>query len=205
MRTDDAGEFWNIAAGAIIGAAISGGAELLAQVASSTATGKKIDWGSVGLAAAGGAVSGALASTGIGAAGQKIGNAAIGFVSETVAQIRAGSDFKTAAANVVFATGVGFATGKIGGEGARCRKSALGETHDMVMKSTKTLKKYTRKKTYSSAVLQPYNKCLKNLRKALRPRVTKKATKGFVKATFVSQGAYLGKRVVSYGWKRYRK
>ena len=185
--------------------AISGGAELLAQVASSTATGKKIDWGSVGLAAAGGAVSGALASTGIGAAGQKIGNAAIGFVSETVAQIRAGSDFKTAAANVAYATVVGFASGKAGGEGARCRKSALGETHDMVMKSTKTLKKYIRKKTYSSAVLQPYNKCLKNLRKALRPRVTKKATKGFVKATFVSQGAYLGKRVVSYGWKRYRK
>ena len=204
MRTDDAGEFWNIAAGAIIGAAISGGAELLAQVASSTATGKKIDWGSVGLAAAGGAVSGALASTGIGAAGQKIGNVAIGFVSETVAQIRAGSDFKTAAANVVFATGVGFATGKIGGEGARCRKSALGETHDMVMKSTKTLKKYTRKKTYSSAVLQPYKKCLKNLRKALRPRVTKKATKSFIRATGLSQSAYLVRKGVTYIWKRYR-
>ena len=55
-RTDDGGEFWHIAIGAVVGAI--GGA--VSSVVSQAMSGEKINWKAVGISAAGGAVSGAF-------------------------------------------------------------------------------------------------------------------------------------------------
>ena len=55
-RTDDGGEFWHIAIGAVVGAI--GGA--VSSIVSQAVSGEKINWKAVGISAAGGAVSGAI-------------------------------------------------------------------------------------------------------------------------------------------------
>ena len=55
-RTDDGGEFWHIAIGAVVGAI--GGA--VSSIVSQAISGEKINWKAVGISAAGGAVSGAI-------------------------------------------------------------------------------------------------------------------------------------------------
>ena len=55
-RTDDGGDFWHIAVGALVGAV--GGA--VSSIVSQAASGQKINWKAVGISAAGGAVSGAF-------------------------------------------------------------------------------------------------------------------------------------------------
>ena len=55
-RTDDGGDFWHIAVGALVGAV--GGA--VSSIVSQAASGQKINWKAVGISAAGGAVIGAF-------------------------------------------------------------------------------------------------------------------------------------------------
>ena len=55
-RTDDGGDFWHIAVGALVGAV--GGA--VSSIVSQVTSGQKINWKAVGISAAGGAVSGAF-------------------------------------------------------------------------------------------------------------------------------------------------
>ncbi len=55
-RTDDGGDLWHIAIGALVGAV--GGA--VSSIVSQAASGQKINWKAVGISAAGGAVSGAF-------------------------------------------------------------------------------------------------------------------------------------------------
>lgn len=61
------GEFPQVILGAAVGGLIGGGAEIFKQAVIERKPLNQIDWGSVGAAAVGGAVSGAIASTGIGA------------------------------------------------------------------------------------------------------------------------------------------
>lgn len=72
-RADDGGEFWHIAAGALIGAAVSFTSSVIGDVMS----GEKIDWAGAGISAAFGAASGALAATGFGTVVQVAGGAAL--------------------------------------------------------------------------------------------------------------------------------
>ncbi len=65
-RVDNGGEFWHIIAGAVVGAVVGAVKSVVKQVK----TGGEINWGSVLVSAGAGAVSGAAASTGIGAVGQ---------------------------------------------------------------------------------------------------------------------------------------
>jgi len=72
LRKDDGGEFWHILIGAAVGAIVGGAAKAITNVA----TGKKWSEG-VGLAAAAGALSGALAATGLPPIVQIVGSAFI--------------------------------------------------------------------------------------------------------------------------------
>ena len=55
MRVDTTGQFWNIAAGAIIGAGISAGVEILFQLSECVIVGNSLDLTSIGMAALSGA------------------------------------------------------------------------------------------------------------------------------------------------------
>ena len=173
MRIDDAGDFWNIAAGAVIGAAISAGMELAAQVLESK--GKKIKWESVAVAAVGGAVSGGLAASGVGVVGQKIGGAIVGGVSEAYSQWRAGSGFLKAAVNTVVATGLGAYGGALGGKGARHKTKRYGEA----IAKTKSVTKKAAKKAGN---VRKYYAPRHTVRK-MKKTVTKKISKDFFRAT----------------------
>ena len=73
MRVDDGGEFWTII-GATVGAVVSGVVSIISQYA----TTGNVDWEIVGVNVATGAISGALASTGIGLVASVGLNAALG-------------------------------------------------------------------------------------------------------------------------------
>ena len=81
-RTDESGEFWNVVIGAAVGAIINFGVSVASQCLDGGW--KNIDWRRVGLSAAAGAISGALAATGIPVGGQMIANGVIGAVSAGV-------------------------------------------------------------------------------------------------------------------------
>ena len=62
IRTDKGGEIWNFVIGAGVGALISGAIEIYSQCKS----GDAINWAAVGVAAAGGAITGVVAASGAG-------------------------------------------------------------------------------------------------------------------------------------------
>ena len=64
-RKDDGGEFWNVVAGAVIGAALGAVSEIASQYLNHVINGEKINWGDVAASAASGAVyGGVMAATG---------------------------------------------------------------------------------------------------------------------------------------------
>ena len=124
MRMDDSGDFWMFI-GAAIGAAVGGAVSAISQYA---ATGK-IDWKVVGVNAASGAISGALASTGIGLVASIGANAVLGGITYAAEQIVKGE--KITIGGVIAGTISGGIGGAIGGKGANAK--ALSAT----WKSTK--------------------------------------------------------------------
>lgn len=119
-REDDGGEFWNVVAGAVFGAAIS----VATQIVTNVVTGN--DWSSgVGMAILTGAISGGLAASGVPIGGQIIGNALISGFSEVVNQYEQYKEDEEsfnlgqAAGAVILSTALGAAAGAIGGSGAR--------------------------------------------------------------------------------------
>lgn len=108
MRKDSDGEFWHIAAGAAVGAVISGSIEVACQIIES---GKVTDWGNVAKSAAGGALTGALAASGVGVAGQMAGNA------RSNALVEGWKNGAQSGKDIVYAGVVGAIAGKAGGAG----------------------------------------------------------------------------------------
>lgn len=115
MRADNGGAFWNVAAGAAIGAAIN----VVSQIAVNIIDGESIGKG-VLMAAATGAASGALSASGLGRKAQVIANAGIGFVSEVINQSKSKTLFtKEGLCSIAAATVSGGLSGYIGGKGMR--------------------------------------------------------------------------------------
>ena len=83
-RADDGGEFWHIIAGAVVGAVVS----FTTSVVGDVLAGKEVDWAAAGISAAFGAVGGALASTGLGAAAQIAGGAVLAGAENAISQGR---------------------------------------------------------------------------------------------------------------------
>ena len=118
VRYEIQGEFWNIIIGAAAGAIISGAISAISQGIENGWD--NINWGSVGVAAATGAISGGLAATGIGVAGQTIANGVIGAVSggiDTYVSSGGKATLSEYATNIAIGGVLGAVSGRIGGAG----------------------------------------------------------------------------------------
>ena len=113
LREDDGGEFWNVVAGAAIGAVVN----TAVSYAAARMAGEDFSLADAGVAFVSGAITGAVAATGLGAFGQAVVGGAIGFGSSVVNNVLEGEDvsWESAAINGV----AGFAGGLIGGDGIR--------------------------------------------------------------------------------------
>ena len=119
-RNDDGGKFWNIAIGALVGAAVGA----VASVATQLVTTGSVNVGSVAIAAVSGAISGGFAASGIPVKGQVIANAIIGGASsaaDTYATRDKNTNAWTYVKNTLIGAGIGALSGKIGGNGAGSR------------------------------------------------------------------------------------
>ena len=115
IRSDNGGEFWHIVAGAVIGAAIGAVSSIVTQKIS----GQEISWAKVGISAAFGAASGALASTGIGVVGMMVGGAALSMAENAVTQVVENKGFnKFDVSDMIYDGVVGGVSGAIGGSGS---------------------------------------------------------------------------------------
>jgi len=120
-RADDGGEFWNIVIGAVVGAAVNA----VTTAVNSYLTNGSIDWESVGISAAVGAISGGVAATGLSAITQAAitaGASAVGSVFTDLHSMSKNSDLNEItlqevgkiAFNAVGAAAVGFGSSIVG-------------------------------------------------------------------------------------------
>ena len=113
-RQDDSGEIWHIIAG-IVGGAVIGG---LTQVVTNIVNGKQWSEG-LGVAVATGALSGALAASGVGIVGSILGNAAIAMSGNATNQVIKNDGFKEFNWGDMLIDGaIGALAGAAGGKGA---------------------------------------------------------------------------------------
>ena len=201
-RRDADGCFWNIATGALIGAAISGGIELAAQLGEHMIFGSKVDFKSVAIATISGAVGGALAASDISESGQMIGNAVISSVTEVVSQVSAGNkNVKNIALNACAMGVLGGYVGKKGGDGVRKKGSAYE-------KNISTLKDLRKNPIYKSMKPKKYNRKVwraKAKNKKLKKMVTIATTKFTVRWTWRTTGIshsrnWVKKIKEQFGW-----
>ena len=82
LRGDAEGEFWNVVIGAAVGGLLSG---ITTAITSYAETGS-INWGSVAISAATGALNGGLAATGVGLMGRTIASGVISAVGDAATQ-----------------------------------------------------------------------------------------------------------------------
>ena len=149
IRIDEDGEFWNLLIGAGAGALISGGVTMAVNISQGKAWHEGI-----GIAMASGAITGALAASGVGLSGQIIGNALIGGMGSGLSAI---SDIKKdkskrltsrenlskIASNITTGAVIGAVSGYIGGAGTGTRhlSSARKGLIKSVTKAGKPFKK----------------------------------------------------------------
>ncbi|MEI3238642.1 MAG: RHS repeat-associated core domain-containing protein [Lachnospiraceae bacterium] len=140
MRKDGGGEFWNVLAGAVIGAITN----VATTVISNAASGDKTNFGQILVAAASGAASGALASTGVGVlsgyAGQVIGNAVISFTESVASDIAGGKKLNDGSVwgKAVFNSAISAACAVIAGPSIANGNKELQEARAMARADQKT-------------------------------------------------------------------
>ena len=151
MRIDKDGEFWHIVAGAVVGAIVGATVSTLSQLF----TEGSVDLKQVGISAAAGMLSGALTSTGLGAAVQIAGGALISgaenFVSQGVDKGFENVDYKDVAVSAVMG-------------GISSRKSGLskGDAKHLMNQGKNTIKNFRGfKKTAKYYFSQTYKKFYK--------------------------------------------
>ena len=110
---DGSGQFWNVVVGATIGAVVN----TVVSYAASIMAGEEFSLVDAGVAFASGAITGAVAATGLIAIGQAFVGGAVGFGGSVLTNILEGDaiSWKTAAVNGV----AGLVGGAIGGDGIR--------------------------------------------------------------------------------------
>ena len=183
VRKDDGGEFWNVVAGAVIGAVIN----TMVSYAAAKMAGEEFSLADAGVAFASGAITGAVAATGLGAIGQAVVGAAVGFGGSVVNNALEGENisWESAAINGV----AGFAGGLIGGNGIR----KIGGKLDVAKKALDhaTLLKSTGAKMVRNTVT-------KNLKKAAATYADVYATESLITLGRFYAGA-LGAAIISKG------
>ena len=161
-RSDDGGEFWNLAAGAVIGAAISA----VSQVVGNVASGEHWSNG-VLVATASVAASGALAATGVGRLGQTIGNAVISGAAQAVNELKSGTLFTQQGATATLkAAAAGAMSGFIGGNGARHKK---GDYYKAAQNAKRTaLKVFGKKYSNPATPAKLLNRAIRSVKYAAK-------------------------------------
>ena len=178
MRRDDDGEFWNVIAGAVIGAAIN----VFASATTALLNGEEYTWKNALLDGVSGAVSGALASTGLGVVGQTIAGGIVSGATSIASDLVNGESINwTRAAN---ATALGMATGYLGGAGVRAN-AAVKKADSTCIKVLNKVESggYATVKGAKSAMTQAIN----GLNKALNP-VVKQTFKTFTRSAYIGAG-----------------
>ena len=157
VRKDASGNFW-IAIGAAIGGLISGGLELGSQLSSGKSL-DEVNWAKVGVATVSGAVSGAIASTGVGLFGQIAVNAGIGAVSYAADSYVSGEDIT--ADGLILNALAGGISGAIGGKGVNSkalsqtwRSAQKGITRELRRANTKYAAKQVARYTITKTVIK---------------------------------------------------
>ena len=121
MRTDEDGEFWNIIIGAAVGAVAGAVVTAITQLIENPEAYKSGEfWAQVGVSALTGAVSGAIAATGIGVAGQVAVNAGLGVASSianTAIDSNGSASLGTYITNAIVDGAAGALGGLMGGPG----------------------------------------------------------------------------------------
>ncbi len=126
-RKDEDGYFWHIAIGAVVGGLVSAVGSVVSQAIEHKGDFSKIDAGEIVAAGIAGAFSGALAATGVGVAGQIVGNALISG-AENVANQTFLADEPTVfdPVDLVIDMAIGGLGGALGGNGASVVKNGKG-------------------------------------------------------------------------------
>jgi RHS repeat-associated protein len=122
MREDVSGEFWNIAAGAVIGAGLS----VATQVFDNWISGTNLTDGVI-LAAAGGAITGGLAATGAGKWVQAAVSGLVGAGCDLVSQSRSKGINKIDWGQVAISGAFGALSGYIGDDGIRHKNGKVAK------------------------------------------------------------------------------
>ena len=186
MRSDDDGKFWNIVAGAVIGAAINIGVSAL----NSFLAGEEYTWKNALVDGLSGAVTGAFAATGFGAIVQASVGAATSFAGSVATDKLNGEEANWVRASN--AAALGAFTGWLGGAGVRANTAVRKADSSCI----KVLEKaasggYKTLRGAKSAMTQAINR----LNKALKP-VVWETTVNFAKGAGLSVfGMYIYDRV----------
>ena len=139
-RYDDGGEFWHIVIGAAVGAAIG----FVSSVASDLISGKSIqevDWGRAGIAAAFGAISGAVSATGLGSLAQAAISAGLGAAEDAIGQIYSNGGTENLECNAwqcVGSAAIGFASSMFGSNIAK-KTNAQSNVEQIVQKAQRRI------------------------------------------------------------------
>ena len=168
--TDPDGKFIGVIIGAAVGTVVSGGCEVFNQIVIQGKSLDNIDMRTVAIAAAGGAVSGAVAGTGIGLVGQIVINAGISTVQNVGNQaldISEGNQEKFDVASLVVDTAMGAVSGWAGGAGSGSNKVIDNAVKQLTNKVSKEIK----------------HNGLSNIGKSLTSKTTTNAVKYFQKNT----------------------
>ncbi len=135
IREDKSGQFWNFIVGAVGGALIGGGVQIISNLVS----GKNWSDG-LGVAMATGAASGLLAASGVGMIGSIAGNAAISMAGNATNQVIKNNGFNN------FDVGDMLIDGAIGGVAGAVGGSGMGKSANL-----STLNKNLTKKVFSGS------------------------------------------------------
>jgi len=136
MYTDSTGYFWNLAVGTVIGAAVGFTLSVTSQLLSSGS----VNWGLVAVATCTGAISGLIASTGIGVIGAGVAGGVLGGAQDAASQLimNDGNFSNLDYTSIGISAGIGFASGLISGTGFKQTKGygMKLELDDLIISNT---------------------------------------------------------------------
>ena len=177
IREDKGGKFWNIVAGAVIGAVIS----TTIQIVTNVATGKEWHEGAL-LAFAGGAITGGLAATGAPILVQAAVSSVVSASTDLINQYT-DEDFEQVDwVQVGVAGGAGFVSGLIGGNGIQHKSGSLSHAKGIYKYTVDNIKN----RAWSASKANTYlNLASKNLQKV------------WTKELLITTGRYVGGAAVA--------
>ncbi len=152
-NTDPTGHFVNVLIGAGVGAVVGGTIAAISQYA----TTGQVDWKRTAIAAGAGAITGALAATGVGLVGQVVANAAVGATSDFGDQLytNKGDVGKINMKSVALSGTIGAVAGVVGGSGAKVKDlTGVYNTSKNVLKTAVSPKKIAMYTTKKSVVIK---------------------------------------------------